>query len=1406
MHNALSYVLESLREPPESKLYRFGVWALDQFLFRMERLQEFYIQLMEIPHIRTANVDLYEYLRSIEATVLGGIPGMPMVPPVQGAPGVPIQPVQPAPVQVVQPTPAPPVEIQKVKKVWTKIDADTLIQSYGEDVWEGLDPNVREKLAFLMNSVAMINVGEKAADMLSFLLPEHYEHFAVYLVAKRVSQEQNNQEVYLSLLKKMNLSGFTKAVLKASYHCVNILLESENVLNPGPERNLLKNLGIWLGELTVARNRPPLAKYLNLKKLLLEGYEHGRLSATVPLVCKILLGCGKSKIFKTPNPWLMSLLSILAETYQLELRLNIKFEIEFLFNKLQLEFEDVPVRNHFARISADKRPTESKTKEVIESKAQEEKVEAPSPPISQSPPPQPVPIVEPVLDQPSDISVPARPRGIVIDPSLGALARNPAFKELVEKALDNAAKEIITPVLDRSPHIACITTSQLIVKDFAMEPDERKMRRAAHLMVRNLTANLVIFTGKEPLRVNFAQHLRQLLVAQRVIANPATLEETIQQIIRDNIDFACSMMENFACERAVARIDEQLSAFYAIRHSHREQSHSAFYDMSIFNNGARYPSALPEILRPKPGLTNQQLKVYEDFARAGHHVAVGEEEPLIVAAQAPTPANPAPAALPSANAPFRSVLPEQRAAQEALDYVLTKLDQLVQEISKRDPNLILSDAEVNSTIQNVSAVLFQLQPPHRQELAVEFARTVFTMLLDSSSSIQVDICLMLLKAVRLAYNELAKDLSILLCRVVEEHHFMNADAFLGLIREGLIVVGQFDLSLVKLLSSTQLSMIDFVIAFLTRAVVIERLVPPQEFYNSLETLSKLAQHSGPGVAEQIALFLDRVRPLISRGPADAIANKSVGIVDIHDRRFTSQCYYFFDEWLALFIRHPALPEKLLMQFVTAFEREGMLKNQQTIEEFFRIVLPACIEGCLGRNAAQPSQEIRVEFVDSLAKFVVVLVKLLQSSPMHGVKNLTVLSSFLGLVSEQVLRDYETNKNLMNQKPYYRLFAALIQDLCYPESSLETIEIDILMTLGRTFHNLQPARVPVFCFSWLQLVSHRMFMPAVLLTKNSRCLTFFQTLLVDLFKFLERFLRKPELPDSILLLYRGTLRVLLVLLHDFPEFLCEFHFSFCDVIPPSCIQMRNLILSAFPRNMRLPDPFLPNLKVDLLPEIKQDPKIRSDTNSSLVYSGLNVEVDSYLRNRTAAPLSFFDDLIDRLYLPGKEAAIRGTIFNVPLINSLVLYVGVQGIRNVRQDVSGDSNSAAMDIFQALASKLDEEGRSYFLNAIANQLRYPNNHTHYFSCVLLFLFAEATSETVREQITKVLLERLIVHRPHPWGLLITFIELIKNPKYSLLEHEFTRCAPEIESLFESVARSCMQNSNAAGEYDDRQEVGM
>ncbi len=120
------------------------------------------------------------------------------------------------------------------------------------------------------------------------------------------------------------------------------------------------------------------------------------------------------------------------------------------------------------------------------------------------------------------------------------------------------------------------------------------------------------------------------------------------------------------------------------------------------------------------------------------------------------------------------------------------------------------------------------------------------------------------------------------------------------------------------------------------------------------------------------------------------------------------------------------------------------------------------------------------------------------------------------------------------------------------------------------------------------------------------------------------------------------------------------------------------------------------------------------------------------------------------------------YNAMAINTLVVYVGSQAIFQRQSKSQKILQTTPVDVFKSLAYALDMEGRYIFHNSIANQLRYPNNHTHYFSRILLYMFEEATIDVVQEQITRILLERLIVHRPHPWGLLITFIELIKNPR--------------------------------------------
>jgi CCR4-NOT transcription complex subunit 1 len=313
-------------------------------------------------------------------------------------------------------------------------------------------------------------------------------------------------------------------------------------------------------------------------------------------------------------------------------------------------------------------------------------------------------------------------------------------------------------------------------------------------------------------------------------------------------------------------------------------------------------------------------------------------------------------------------------------------------------------------------------------------------------------------------------------------------------------------------------------------------------------------------------------------------------------------------------------------------------------------------------------------------------------------------------------------------------------------------------------------------------------------------------------FIEPFIRHSNVQPmsaSIESLYKGTVRIILVLLHDYPDFLSDFYTSFCDVLPASCVQLRNVILSAFSRSMRLPDPLTLGLQVSQLPEVSVSPRLMPAWGSALAHNGIKDYVDEFLRATSNRAAVFPADLIAKLMRPQSqlERDPGACKFFVPALNALVLYLGKEAIVEMANSSSTPTDAAAkngtsvkfeqsasMDVFRFLADELDAEGRYWYFSSLANHLRYPNSHTHYFSCVILYLFSYSNNKMVKEQITRVLIERLIANRPHPWGLLVTFIELIRNKSYKFWEQEYLECSSEIKEVFDDVARTCLGTSAA------------
>lgn len=339
---------------------------------------------------------------------------------------------------------------------------------------------------------------------------------------------------------------------------------------------------------------------------------------------------------------------------------------------------------------------------------------------------------------------------------------------------------------------------------------------------------------------------------------------------------------------------------------------------------------------------------------------------------------------------------------------------------------------------------------------------------------------------------------------------------------------------------------------------------------------------------------------------------------------------------------------------------------------------------------------------------------------------------------------------------------------------------VIIAVAGALTACSPTAAPGFVFSWLQLVSNKELLPILLSLKTTHGWPLFRHLLVRMLEFLSMYLKNPAetLSKGIVTLYNGTLRVLLVLLHDFPEFLCGYHFALCEVIPENCIQLRNLVLASFPRDMRMPDPFNPNLNAEEIIDMSQVPMILSDYMKHVDKYGIRGILDNVLHNG-------FDEGFDIKSIVKVKVTENGEKIYCPvLISAIVVHVGQFGI-----DCGGGLNGIWVELLRRLVRDLEPEGRHYALLGITNQLRYPNKQTMFFSKLILSFFLEFTDESMKEHMIRVLVERLIANRPHPWGLLITFVQLIKKSEYNFWGHGFVRCAPEIEQLFENVAKFCV-----------------
>nr|XP_042707956.1 CCR4-NOT transcription complex subunit 1 isoform X8 [Chrysemys picta bellii] len=1407
---ALRYVLEALRKPFASKMYYFGIAALDRFKNRLKDYPQYCQHLASISHFIQFPHHLQEYIeygqqsRDPPVKMQGSIttPGSIALAQAQAQAQAPAKAPLAGQVSTIVTTSTTTTTVAKTITITrptgvsfkkdvppsintTNIDTLLVATDQTERIVEPPE-NVQEKIAFIFNNLSQSNMTQKVEELKETVKEEFMPWVSQYLVMKRVSIEPNFHSLYSNFLDTLKNPEFNKMVLNETYRNIKVLLTSDKAAANFSDRSLLKNLGHWLGMITLAKNKPILHTDLDVKSLLLEAYVKGQqeLLYVVPFVAKVLESSVRSVVFRPPNPWTMAIMNVLAELHQEhDLKLNLKFEIEVLCKNLALDINELKPGNLL------------KDKDRL--KNLDEQLSAPKKDVKQ---PEELPPITtttasttPATNTTCTASVPPQPQysyhdinvyslgglapHITLNPTIPLFQAHPQLKQCVRQAIERAVQELVHPVVDRSIKIAMTTCEQIVRKDFALDSEESRMRVAAHHMMRNLTAGMAMITCREPLMMSIATNLKNSFATALRAASPQQremMEQAAAQLAQDNCELACCFIQKTAVEKAGPEMDKRLATEFELR-KHARQEGRRYCDPVVLTYQAE---RMPEQIRLKVGgVDPKQLAVYEEFARnvPGFLPTNDLTQPTGFLAQ-----------------PMKQAWATDDVAQ-IYDKCMTELEQHLQSI----PHTLAMNPQAQALRSLLEAVVVA-RNSRDAIAALGLLQKAVEGLLDATSGADADLLLryrechlLVLKALQdgRAYGSPWCNKQITRCLIeCRDEYKYNVEAVELLIRNHLVTMQQYDLHLAQSMENGLNYMaVAFAMQLVRILLVDERSVAhvtEADLFHTIETLMRINAHSRGNAPEGLPQLMEVVRSnyeaMIDRahGGPNFMMHSGISQASEYDDPpgLREKAEYLLREWVNLY--HSAAAGRDSTKAFSAFvgqvellerkmHQQGILKTDDLITRFFRLCTEMCVEISYRAQAEQQHNPaanptmIRAKCYHNLDAFVRLIALLVKHSgeATNTVTKINLLNKVLGIVVGVLLQDHDVRQSEFQQLPYHRIFIMLLLELNAPEHVLETINFQTLTAFCNTFHILRPTKAPGFVYAWLELISHRIFIARML----------------------------AHTPQQ-----KGTLRVLLVLLHDFPEFLCDYHYGFCDVIPPNCIQLRNLILSAFPRNMRLPDPFTPNLKVDMLSEINIAPRILTNF-TGVMPPQFKKDLDSYLKTRS--PVTFLSDLRSNLQVSNEP----GNRYNIQLINALVLYVGTQAIAHIHNKGSTPSmstitHSAHMDIFQNLAVDLDTEGRYLFLNAIANQLRYPNSHTHYFSCTMLYLFAEANTEAIQEQITRVLLERLIVNRPHPWGLLITFIELIKNPAFKFWNHEFVHCAPEIEKLFQSVAQCCMGQKQA------------
>uniref|UniRef100_A0A0N5ADS8 CCR4-Not complex component, Not1 n=1 Tax=Syphacia muris TaxID=451379 RepID=A0A0N5ADS8_9BILA len=1401
INRALSIIVDSLRYPPHTKLWNFGVTSLTAA----------HTVLRNMPKVCALLVSLegYQYFstflkRAIELSFQIETAHVKQVPEVTSWENLG--------------TVIPINSSENTVPSFCTANADTLVSAsevVGKEIKQPADAVVG-KIAFLFNNLTQSCLLEKAVEMQKFISElgdEFCSWLAQYIVIKRVSVENNFQPLYKDFLITIGDERLDGYVLRETFRNIKILLQSERKQTTSnfSDRQLLKNLGLWLGKVTISRDRPIVVSDLDLKSLLLEANLKGEheLLLVVPFVTKIIGASKYSKIFHRGCAWIRSILGLLKELHDQEIKLNLKFEIEVLFKELQLQInsqitddllndtnrmknlvEQLGIKSVDKLKSANTVSVSKNTPRVdknncdsAENRTNNETVVKKLDALNMSS----TDIPEALHWSPSysyheiDVtSLNALLPLIKISSIQSLIQVTPQLMRTIYSALCLAVADHVAFSIARSCKIAVEVAwsvcSKMFFQDFVFDIGDAQYSQALISMVYGLTSGMTYVTSRGLLHDRLRRYLSESLKNCLKTLNTYTSEVVTWSILTpkgeildkmsllltdENIEVTTCFVVKTACEKAAQEIRKLVA-----------KSEKDGIRRKLDANALSIIEQLPEKIRPSSSMLSSQLSVYSNFLNnlcGFQKLSVTDKMQKLKTSVS------------LESQPLKSTT-ELGQNDKKMNQFKTFLQLIV-----RDIDILLSGNGVQllkicGVLSTVREGLLQilLKPDNFSlqygflhslfyQMCVTYSAEVFLNKKRQDLSVQMElewnkrlkvIFLNVCRAFHfhLGNEEFSRLILRILCDPSLQHRFNN-DVIALLVQQGHLQMSLYDQYLALKINAEDVE----VRHFLTIAYV-QNLIKQghRDLPLATECLFKLPSATdncqvssqsnipvgmsnklqiGSGLSTGVSLTMQS-SGLSKDGGVKIISQSSdingkinvttsnAGLGMDRNPSLREKAEKVLREWIQLCYTAEVQkqPERALGVIVRIMSEMGVISSDAAITEFFHACAYVCsdvtyrlLKNDPNAEHATPARQRCYYTLDAFAKLAWLS---LDDLLMHGL-------DFCPM-------------------PHQRLFMVMFNELTEPDSNLNSIAWHIFEAFGRALSNLSPRRIPGFAFAWLNIIGHRNFISRLLKSEVEPVKTtaMYTQLLLYHLKFLSPFLRNVEMPKSLLKLYKGTLRILCIIHHDFPELFCEYYCVFCDAIPTNCVYLRNLVLSAYPKNLHLPDLNSLDLKAQDLPELSREPKTQINI-MNLIPTTLLRGIHEFLAERVAD--DFLTTLPGLLQNTSQATSLPGLRYNSTLMNALILHVGSLAIRSIVMKPHSCFQREIEDmphikIFESLSENLSNEG--------------------------VFIIME---------LFRTLFERILVPKPHPWGVLLTVMELIKNPEYNLWNYDFMHCEPYFERLF-------------------------